>query len=666
MKNQLQKILNKLEKKEGNQQELAYEALALIKAMIKEDPFDVNIRITRMRLNADLFENTTAIIEDATFITENDQFEQSKMVGYDWLFWVYDTALSMRSKAIEVLEEQLVEMQKLFPVRYKKDEIESDLLNKLAQLKFNNDEKEAAINLWEKSFDKYPFLPDRNGFVGLHLLNNKQFEKAKKFLLVHYQWSFNTEDGYRLEYGIKLKELYDANELENEGDLVGLMFNIIRNEKDHFKISGKLDFYEKHHEVLEYFGEKFPESTLLWTAISNMHSLDTKNHQKAFEAYSKLAKTKDAFRFSSMKRAIKAAKKSDNNFFDLNFSFEHSAQNMYNCLTDLSTARDKVKSKKKKKKFAELAVAYGKQGYDKFQKYLYDGKGVPFDNQPHIFAMLCNNYANALGEYADLHHKKEEAEKEKLYTQAGDIHIEGFKVSPFVENLSNAARDYYTGKDYPNAIKYAKETIATYQAGLSVYDFQAHYHRIIRSSIALDDLGTAEQYYFKSKEIYNKVGKESKDVNYKFIFCGKVFYEYVVKDKKEYQKYIPEMEWYLDNEIAEQQQPLEHGLISYFLGLCYYETNQKENALKTFQITVDYLQDADWEFYDNKCEHAEDLIKELGGKVVKKAKEKNKSAFRRTIDALLFPFMIIALMGGIIWAAAMSFTPDEKNKTGDQ
>ena len=120
MKEQLHKILNQLESKESNKQTLGFEALAIIKDILAENPFDIETLTIRMRLNADIFENSSEIIKDATFIIENDPFKKDKMIGYDWLFWVYDEVLAMPEKAIKTVEEQLVDLHSLFDKNMKK------------------------------------------------------------------------------------------------------------------------------------------------------------------------------------------------------------------------------------------------------------------------------------------------------------------------------------------------------------------------------------------------------------------------------------------------------------------------------------------------------------------------------------------------------------------
>ena len=663
LKKDLNNILNQLDQEDSNKQNLGYQALDLIKTILEETPFDVDTRVLRMRLNADIFENSSEIIQDATFIIENDQFKDDKIIGYNWLFWIYNSVLAMPEKAVETIEEQLVEIQTLIDEKFIRDMKEGELLDKLAVHYFENDDEEKALDLWYKSYKKYPYF-ERSGYVGMLLLDKGEFEKAEELLLTHYGWSYGYDDGFRLKYGIKLKELYDAKKLDNYPTLIGLLFNIIRNEKEYFKITKKLDFYEQYYPEIEKWAEKYPNNSFIWTTIAHTHYFDTKNYEKAFDAFKQLFECDKTIAFTTIKRVRKAAKKSKNDFFALPFKFEGQSDDMYAALTDLLY---KGKKKKEKKKFAKLAVQYGEVGYKQYREYIINGKGDTHNNKPHTFAMLCNNYANALGDYADFFLKKKE--KAKMYNLAGDIHMEGYKISPFIENLENASSKYFNAKNYKNTIKYSLQNLNDYKDELSVFDTQNHYWRIVRSYIRLADLQGAEKYYFEAKKLFNKVGKGSKDATYKFIFTAKLFFEFAIVKKEEFQKYIPEMEWFLANKVAQKQEPDEHGLVSYYLGICYKETKQNDQAKQAFQIAVDYLQDAEWGFYDEKCDLAEKYIKELGGKAIKKKRKKistktKSTPLKRLWRKITIPFMVFGIMGGIIWAAINGNIKEEKEKKG--
>lgn len=642
MKNQLQNILNQLDNKETNRQELAYEALAIIKEILAENPNDIDMLILRMRLNADIFENSSEIIHDASFIIKNDQFKKEKMIGYDWLFWVYHEVLAIPEKAIEIIEEQLVEIYSLFDKKYEKDRNEGELLNKLAQLKFDNHLEDEAFSLWEKSFDKYPYIHHRNSFVGIQLLKQQKLDKAKRFLVLHFDWYNNIEDGSRLEYGKILKKLYDNKKLENQPDLIGLLFNIIRNEEAYFKLFERLDFYEKYFPELEKYALKFPNNSLLWTAVSNMYLLDLTNYEKAFEAFKQLAETDDFFRFSTLKRAMKAAKKSGNDFFEISFHFQGSANDNYSSLTELSDAVDKSKKKKKKKKFADLAIAYGKIGYDKFYEYLVEGKGLTVNNHPHIYAMLCNNYANAITEHADLFYEKEE--KYEKCERAGNIHMEGYKISPFRENLSNAGADYYAAHKWDKAIECYLEAIKKYSDEVDPDDIQNYYWFIISSAIKKNSPEEAKHHYLTSKKRYHDYGAGAIKATKYFAISTQDYFCYRFEVSKAYKDVVSDADWLWEQKIMRKKFPLEYGIAMYAIGNCHSALGNKKEAVKALRLAVELLQEAEFGFYYDKSLDAAQAITKLGEDSGHNYEHRSPNFIKKIWYAIIKPFQIIALL----------------------
>ena len=626
MKNKLNKILTQLNNQEGNQQELGYEALAIIEELLIEKPFDIDLFIIKMRINADIFENTSQVIKDATFIIENKEFGNEKLVGYDWLFSIYKDVMAMPEMAQEIIEEQLIEIQTLFDKKYKKDSFEGDLLNKFAQLKFDNNQKEEALKLWSKSFDKSPFFTQRNSFVGYLLLEEKDFNNAEKFLLKNWHLEVSGYDDFeKVKIAKKLESLLKNNELTNNPNLVGLYYNYIRNEKEAFGLNRTLDFYEKHLPELEKWGDKFPNCSVIWTAIGNCYYLDTKNYEKALEAYKTMLKGDEPYTYSIIKRVYKSAKKSKKNFLEIQLPFKGNAGEMYEMLTNLTSFAKKSKKKKEKKKYINLAIEFGEKGYNQYRDYLLNGKGDTENNAPYKFAMLCNNYAIVLTKYA----KKNLTGNDRLkaYNYAGDIHMEGFRMAPFLINIENASQDYYKGENYLKAIEISKETLETYKDEVKIFDIQFNYWQIVSSYLKLNELENAEKYYFKAKKVVQEVGKGAKAGTDQFIFTGKIFYLYVVECKNIYEKYISEMEWYLKEEIALELYNYEHYLVHLLLGICYKETNQKEKAIDVLTTCYEMLYDEDQPdgYYTLKALEAKNILIELDA--IKEPKKKKWGLF---------------------------------------
>ena len=617
LKSELERIAISLEENtEGtNRQTLGFDALSLIKNILEIEPFDVDTRIFRMRINTDwLFDNSSEIIKDATFIIENNEFGEAKMVGYDWLVWVYSDVLAMPDKAVETIEEQLVETHSLFDKHYDKDRIEGNLLNKMGFIKYNADQKESAVQLWQKSYDKYPYIDERNAIAGMLLLDKKKWKEANVFLQRHFEWCFESEDGYRLQYGRKLKELYDNKELDEQPELIALLFHVIRNEESAFGLKNNLDYLNQYLPEAEQWAEKFPKNSMLWTAIGNTYFFDSKNYEKALFAYTKTIEGDDST-YAPLDRILKSVKKMDANLFALPIRFTGSSSNLYNNMTDVPEG----KKKKKQKLYAELACKYGESCYQQYKEYLIDGKGSTANNQPHLFAMSCNNYGNALNRYNNLFNK--EKDRAKLAEYAANIHIEGYKMSPFLENLDNGAMQFYKAKNYDKCIEYYNLYLNEYSGDITLHDIQNAYWYILYSYSKLDNYEKMKETYEKAKNIYIKTGAGVRDATVEFIFLAKEYYLVSVDDKKEYQNILPEIEWFLAQKAFIDIKPKEVGLMNYYLGICYKETDQKEKAIKVFQLSISQLEDEEGYYYD-KSQEAVAFMKKLGAKPEKKESKK--------------------------------------------
>lgn len=610
LKSELETIVISLEENaEGtNLQTLGFEALALIKEILEIESFDVDTRIFRMRINTNwVFDNSSEIIKDATYIIENDAFGEAKMVGYDWLTWVYSDVLAMPDKAVETIEEQLVETHSLFDKHYDKDRMEGNLLNKMGFIKYNTDQKESAVQLWQKSYDKYPYIDERNAVAGMLLLDEKKWKEANIFLQRHFEWCFQSEDGYRLHYGRKLKELYDNKELDEQPDLIALLFHVIRNEEHEFGLKNNLDYLNRYLPEAEQWAEKFPKNSMLWTAIGNTYFFDSKNYEKALFAYTKAIEGDDST-YTPLDRTLKSAKKMKVDLSTLPLKFTGSSGNLYNNMTDVPDGG----KKKKKKLYAELACKYGESCYQQYRGYFFEKNGNTANNQPHLFAMSCNNYGLALKNYNKLFNKKKD--RIKLAEYAANIHIEGYKMSPFLENLENGAQQFYEAKNYEKCIEYYNLYLDEYLGDIDLFDIQIAYWYILFSYAALDNYQKTEETYEKAKNIYLKTGAGVRNATMKFIFIAKGYYLVSIDDKKEFQKIIPELEWFLTQKSFIDIEPKEVGLMNYYLGICYKETRQSDKAIAVFQQSINQLEDEDVGYYYDKSQEAGAFIKELGGK----------------------------------------------------
>ena len=654
-----EEILNLINnsEKDTNRQTLGLEALELSNELLKENPINLTVLIDRMNLNYRIFNNSASIIEDANYIITNESFGTNRIIGYDWLSWVYDEILGMPDKAEEVIQEALIEIQNLFTDNKEKDKKEGTFLNQLATIKYQNDQFDEALHIWYLSFQKNPDIDQRNGKVGMLYLDNEMWNEASEFLTLHYYWSYDLNDGHRLKYAKKLYELFQSKKIEDQPQLLGIMFNAIRNEPGAFEMKGNLYFYDNFFSDLLQYAEKYPQNTLLWNAVANTYFYDLKNYEKAYDAFVQLLKTDESIRFNSVKNVFKSAKKSKQDFFNLPFHIDKvDGISAYNNLTDLIQIDDKTHKKKKRLQILELALKYGEQGYNFYKENFTQSNKKNNANDAHMFAMLCNNYAIVIERWALLNYKKDpkEKEKEKLLIKVADIHMEGYGFSPFYENLSGASSTYFQAGKYKLSIQCSLQLLNSFSNNMDVFDFQNEYWQMTYACVKTDDLTNAEKYYFIAKDFFGKYGKDNEKATYKFIYTGKLFYRLAVEDKKEYKKYIPEMEWYLNQKIAVEQQPEEHGLVSYFLGLCYENTANNQKAITAFNEAINYMQKVEnWKYYEDKTEEAKNHLKKFGVSL----KNEKKSLKKRLKKILFFPIGLFVVIGLLIMTA---LTDDKK------
>jgi len=624
MKKELLDLIGLLESQdeERNNQANGLQALTLIDKILSIEPLDLETRIIRMRLHTDwVFDNSTEIIKDAEFIAENVEFGKDRMVGYDWLTWVYGDLLALPEKAIETIENQLMDMHIIFDKRYEKDELEGLLLSKMGFIRHNEGKNDVAMQLWDKSCEKDPFINERNGVAGMLALDRKEWDKAYKFLRNHFDWSFDAEDGYRIQYGLKLKEIYTNNKLEEHQGLIAILFHVIRNEKFQFDIQGNMDYINAYLPELEMWAEKFPRNSRIWTAIGNTYFFDTKNYEKALDAYIKSMEGDDPTN-TPLDRIIKSAKKMKVDLLTLPFKIEGPAVILYNYMTDMP----KGKKKKQKKQFIELKCKFGEQCYNKYKAYFIDGEGNSEDNQAHVFAMACNNYGLALYNYKDLVVKKKGRDEVAAY--AASIHIQGYEMSPFHENLGNGAQAFYEAKMYDECIKYYNQYIEEYSGSVSLFDLQTAYWYIAYSYSKQNMLDKTRETYERAKALYLKTGAGVTDATNKFIYVAKENYYNMVYKAEAYVEAIPELLWFVEQNLFAEINSKEVGLIYYYLGDCYRKTKQKEKAISAYQESVNLLEGEE-DFYGGICEESSDYIKSLGGKAKRK---KRKGLLQRLFD----------------------------------
>ncbi len=313
---------------------VVYQCISLCDNILELDSNHVTALISRMKLNLHpTINNTSDYIADAEKLAKNPVFSPDfRMHGYESLIYAYNDLLGMTEQAIKIAEDQLIDVQGLFSAQFQKHGAEAHVLNTLGNLYFNQDNTKQALVFWSKSFDKDPFIFERNQ-MGVHHLLAENWSEASRFLTKYYQYCYNYEDdGFRVALGKKLEEFLKAGKLDNEPTLIALYYHIVRNEEASFGIKSTSGFIENYFQDLLAWGEKFPQSSLLWVAIGNT-CFFIDNYVKAIEAYSKVLTGDAPFTILVLDRLHTACKETDTDFFAIPMPKGEFPNELYNVAT---------------------------------------------------------------------------------------------------------------------------------------------------------------------------------------------------------------------------------------------------------------------------------------------------------------------------------------------
>jgi len=125
----------------------------------------------------------------------------------------------------------------------------------------------------------------------------------------------------------------------------------------------------------------------------------------------------------------------------------------------------------------QIRTKFYKISYDGFYDYFYNDKGDSADNEPHIFAVCCNNYGIALSELGE-------------YETAVEVHKLGYALSPFWEQLSSLATALFALQRYEDVIDVVEQATA-YSS--EYFGFEDYIDLKGKQLTAIHDLGRKDE-----------------------------------------------------------------------------------------------------------------------------------------------------------------------------
>jgi len=566
---------------------IAKEIWNTVDTMLEEDTFNIDLRVTRYNVMTSFNLGTPQdIINDANFMIEHDEFGRAKGIGYNWLSRIYGN-MGEHEKAITALKQQLSGVPSLYEKKYEREELEGEVLNSIAFHLFEMGKTKEAEKYIIRSYEKYPYIDDRNASSGKYFLAEKKLDLAFQFLSTHMDWSFETQDGQRAEYGKMLHALYQNGELDDHSGLLGMYFYIVRNEKELFNIEGTLDFFDDYVPEIEKWLKKYPTNSTLWVTLGNTYYYDLENYPKALEAYTKMLEGDNPTEFATLERMYTAAHEADVDFFSLPLKIEGRSKHLYMHLTNAMNLADDEEDEDLKNKLYTLAAQYGQQGYFQYQDYLVDEKGDNHNNQPHMFSILCNNLGYTLAERDTLNN----GENLDVKTQAmiGNMTWLGYQFSPAPKNLLLASIAENNAKNYEQSIQLIDKYFQEHSGEANLDNMQELYWSQVNNYIQIDNLDMVKNTYTNAKELYTRTGAGVEYATRKFIYTAAQVFIYLVGVKKEYDLAIQEMNVFFNETGFKKLEIEKYGEMYLYLGKAYREKEQKQEACEAYNNCVKTL-----------------------------------------------------------------------------
>ena len=545
--------------------EIGTKALVLIDQILEENSNSIFALTERLKINNWVFENTSAIIADAEYIIQNESFESEKMIGYNWLFWIYSEKLAIKDKAKEILEDQILACYSIFKKRYELDENLGYLLDKLAHFENEQGNEDKALSLWIQSFEKYPYIHNRNGQAGLLCLKNGLFNEASMLLNTYNKWSENSGNDYIDAISEQLNLLYNQNKIDAFEDLIGLKFNLeVDGNKNDEKISYYKTFIAENEKTITELLKKFPKNYLLNITLAIAYN-KVNNSAKTHEYRKAAAACGSLFYYPNVEYLYHHCLKLKQDFFEIEFSENYEANELYN----LMTATYDLYLETKDKRFAKLAEKFGAKCYKLYSDYFYRGEGNGYRNQPHLFAMACNNYGLCI-----FGASKDDDNEVKLEACAiaAKIHWEGYQMSPFSENIGNAVISAYRAKLYDVCLKYIQTNIEDYGESLSNLDKQDLYWYRMYCQLKLELLQEAQSTYYAARNLYIEHTSGDIEATEKFILSAENYFYYEISTD------CNELKWFFNETVFEKLNPISYAFVTFILAELLVLQNQTEEA----------------------------------------------------------------------------------------
>ncbi len=561
-------------------QALSEQILAALEEVLAKDSKQLEALFWKVKIfNGPYFNDVSVMLTTTEQILEWTADREQKVEAYDWKAWIYSEKLEMKDRAIASLEDKLIEISQIQNKRSFQDREFGDTYYRLATIYEQIGKEESAADYYLLSHEHTPnhFYQSYNG--GRLLLQQNRLEEA--FLLLNAYHTYYPGEAC-VVFAKEIQQLFEAEQLKQHWGLFRLFFNI---GLEHYKAFGMHTVKEWGQKYLPYILTEIaenPSNAIAWRMYGTYYLLIEKNSKKSYEGYSQYYHIRQLITDSLASTYIILCEKLKISLDHFDYHMELDGISGYEIHVALLEKATDLADRGETEKaiyFYELSEFYGRKAYFAFDDYFTNGIGKASNNNPHQFALLCNNLGVVIKTLLELRDAAEVDMDQANFAMA--LHKRGYELSPFWENLSSGLTISTLAKDYEQIEAFSTQLL-TYYEPYTDFWFNVQFNRL-KAFQQVGDLERAESFYKEIKRGFEETNNEDEDQVNDMIDFALEFITFIRYEKKDYQKSIDLANAFFDGSIYIRMEEERAYLYWWYnLGWAYYKLGDLDTAQQYF------------------------------------------------------------------------------------
>ncbi|MBF4486305.1 tetratricopeptide repeat protein [Flavobacterium sp. CSZ] len=562
--------------------------LIIVQTILNKEPHHSEALLWRIRINnLPVFNNISDIQDDCNLILNASSDINDKLQAHDWLIYIYMEKLSLNDLAIETLQDKLIDISVIKDNYPLQDQAFGDTYYRLAYLYQQAGDETTAIDYYLKSFKHAPKITPRNYEGGLLLLELERFDEAEQLLSEHFEEADPVECK---DYAEKIEVLFNRGKLNKHWNLFNLFYPTAFEIPTEFGYKNRDEFVAKYLPIVIIETEKNPANAIAWRMLSNNYYFNDKNAKKGFDNLTKYYQIVQQVKDLAIERYYDTAEDLDIDLRSIDFPIYPNGAICYHVLTTYLEKGNEAQDKNdhfSAQMYYETAKKYGLVGYHAFDDYFNGNKGLSINNEPHTFAMLCNNLGIVIKQVSWYQHKSYLNDECKF---ASDIHWQGYQISAFWENLDNGMEISWRNESALNLENFCMEVLSNFDYYKNILEAEKWYQvmfYLISAYRQLEKYEEAKQVYEQTIQKFEEKGDEHKTIVSIVLDTAIVYFNFLMA-KGLHNQSINDVRNLFNNPTYQKMQSEKAEVFNYyFMAHAYLGLNDKDEAQKYFKLITE-------------------------------------------------------------------------------